>query len=132
MPEAIQADAARAVQATLGAALSVAESMEQPLGAELANAAREAFTQAFRLAAAVSAVMLMATALLAYAILGRVRGGSVSEARPERGSQPTSVPNVQLAQQGSTASLREREITTPLVQHAPSLPPSSRQTVSIR
>jgi DHA2 family multidrug resistance protein-like MFS transporter len=58
--------------------VAVAERLPAQLGTELLGAAREAFVQAFELVTAISAVLALATAILAVAMLRRVRPGSES------------------------------------------------------
>ena len=53
------------------------------LGAELLGTAREAFTHAFQLTAAISSAVALITALLATALLRRVRVGSQLEEQAE-------------------------------------------------
>ncbi|HET8592554.1 MAG TPA: hypothetical protein VFL56_02735, partial [Solirubrobacterales bacterium] len=51
---------------------------------ELVDAAREAFTQALQVAATLSAVVMIGAAILAVALLQRVKTGSeLSESGPE-------------------------------------------------
>jgi hypothetical protein len=53
----------------------VAEQLPSQLGAGLLVSARESFAQAFEVAAAISAVISLATAIVAVLLLRRVRTG---------------------------------------------------------
>jgi DHA2 family multidrug resistance protein-like MFS transporter len=75
VPGSVPPEAMEAARSTLGGAVAVAAQLPHGLGAELLGAAREAFTQAFRLTAALSAAVALITALLATALLRRVRLG---------------------------------------------------------
>lgn len=63
LPHGISAEAAETARSTLGAALSLAGRLTEPVGAELSSLAREAFTQAFRVTSGISAMMLSAMAV---------------------------------------------------------------------
>jgi MFS transporter, DHA2 family, multidrug resistance protein len=63
--------------------VAAAEQLPHGLGAELLGTAREAFTQAFQLTAALSAAVVLITALLATVLLRRVRVGSPLEQQAE-------------------------------------------------
>jgi len=80
VPAGVSPEAAQAAQGTLGGAVAVAERLPDQLGAALLATAREAFTQAFRLTAAVCAAVVLATA----AILLRVKTGPEPESRNRR------------------------------------------------
>jgi DHA2 family multidrug resistance protein-like MFS transporter len=75
-PGSISYEAMEAARSTLGGAVTVAEQLPPRLGAELLGTAREAFTQAFQLTAAISAAVVLITAVLATALLRGVRVGS--------------------------------------------------------
>ena len=75
VPGSVPPEAMEAARSTLGGAVAVAAQLPNGLGAELLGTAREAFTQAFRLTAALSAAVALITALLATALLRRVRVG---------------------------------------------------------
>jgi len=83
VPGNVPSHAIEAARSTLGGALAVAEELPHRLGAELLGTAREAFTQAFQLTAAISAAVALITALLATALLRRVRVGSQLEEQAE-------------------------------------------------
>ncbi|HEV8453290.1 MAG TPA: hypothetical protein VGQ24_00240, partial [Gemmatimonadales bacterium] len=68
-------EAMEAARSTLGGAVAVALQLPQGLSAELLGTAREAFTQAFQLTAAISAAVALMTAFLAMALLRSVRVG---------------------------------------------------------
>jgi DHA2 family multidrug resistance protein-like MFS transporter len=86
LPAGVAPDAAEAARDTLGTAVAAGEELSGQLGAELVDAARDAFTQALQLGAALSAVVVIAAAVLAVALLPRVRTGS--ELAEERGLEP--------------------------------------------
>jgi DHA2 family multidrug resistance protein-like MFS transporter len=70
-PELLQA-----ARSTLGGAVAASEQVPHQLGLELVETAREAFMRSFHLTAAISAVVSLATALLALALLRRVQAPS--------------------------------------------------------
>jgi DHA2 family multidrug resistance protein-like MFS transporter len=72
LPAGVPAEAAEIARGTIGGAVSVAEQLPGALGAELLDAAREAFAQAFGTTAALSAVIAIGVALLAPVLLRRV------------------------------------------------------------
>ena len=63
--------------------MAAAEQLPHGLRTELLGTAREAFTQAFQLTAALSAAVVLITALLATVLLRRVRVGSPLEQQAE-------------------------------------------------
>jgi DHA2 family multidrug resistance protein-like MFS transporter len=75
MPGGVPSEAMEAARSTLGGAVAVALQLPQGLSAELLGTAREAFTQAFQLTAAISAAVALMTAFLAMALLRSVRVG---------------------------------------------------------
>jgi MFS transporter, DHA2 family, multidrug resistance protein len=83
VPNGVSPDVIEAARNTLGGALAMAERLPDQIGAELLARAREAFTQAFRLTAAISAVISLATGLLAMALLRPGRVSSESTGRTE-------------------------------------------------
>ena len=85
MPAGVPSSAAEAARDTLGGAQAVAEQLPEPLGAELLDAAREAFTHGLQLTAATSAAVAAALAILAAFLLRRV---PASAQPPDPGSQP--------------------------------------------
>ena len=83
VPGNVSPEAMEAARSTLGGAVAAAEQLPHGLGAELLGTAREAFTQAFQLTAALSAAVVLITALLATVLLRRVRVGSPLEQQAE-------------------------------------------------
>jgi DHA2 family multidrug resistance protein-like MFS transporter len=75
VPAGVPAEAAETARATLGGALGVAGGLPAPLGAELLARAREAFGQGLDLTAAVSAALVLVTAVAAAVLLRGVRAG---------------------------------------------------------
>jgi MFS transporter, DHA2 family, multidrug resistance protein len=75
VPAGLPPQAAAAARDTLGGAVAVAGQLPDQLGEALLGAARQAFTQGLHLAFAVSAALLFAVAVLAAALLRRVRVG---------------------------------------------------------
>jgi MFS transporter, DHA2 family, multidrug resistance protein len=73
VPAGAPAEAAGAAQETLGGAVAAAEEIPEVMGAQLVDAAREAFTQAFQLAATLNAAVAIGAAILAATMLRRVR-----------------------------------------------------------
>lgn len=71
VPSGVPPEAAEAARATLGGAVAVAEQLRGQLGVELLATARAAFAQAFRLAAAISAVIALLLAPVAGVLLRR-------------------------------------------------------------
>jgi DHA2 family multidrug resistance protein-like MFS transporter len=78
VPVGVPPEVMEPARGTLGGAVAVAERLPAQLGTELLGAAREAFVQAFELVTAISAVLALATAILAVAMLRRVGPGSES------------------------------------------------------
>lgn len=78
--DAIPSDVAPSVAAsardTLGGAVAAADQIPGPLGAALLDAARNAFTLGFQVTAAISIVILIATAIVALVMLRRVEAGA--------------------------------------------------------
>jgi MFS transporter, DHA2 family, multidrug resistance protein len=80
-------EAAEAARDTLGAAVAAAGELPTRLGVDLVDAAQEAFTQALQVAAALCAALAVGAAIIAVAMLRRVRAGSDLEdggLEPER------------------------------------------------
>jgi DHA2 family multidrug resistance protein-like MFS transporter len=73
VPAGAPAEAAGAARETLGGAVAAADPLPEVMGAQLVDAAREAFTQAFQLAATLNAAVAIGAAILAAAMLRRVR-----------------------------------------------------------
>ncbi len=76
-------EAAEATRDSLAGAAAAADELPAGLGAELLGTAREAFTQALELTAAISAVVVIAMAIVAAVLLRRVRASSESEEQPD-------------------------------------------------
>ena len=79
VPDVVAPEAAATARDTLGAALAVAERLSEPAAAMLARAAREAFSQAMELTAAMCAAAVAATAIVVLVVLRRVRPASETE-----------------------------------------------------
>jgi len=73
VPAGLPPEAAAAARATLGGATAVAGRLPDQVGAELLEAARQAFGHAFELTAGMNAVLAIATAILAAVLLRGVR-----------------------------------------------------------
>jgi DHA2 family multidrug resistance protein-like MFS transporter len=71
VPAGIPAEKAETARATLGGALSVAENVRGPLGAELMTRAREAFAQGLEATAVIGAAVVLAAAITAVMTLRR-------------------------------------------------------------
>jgi MFS transporter, DHA2 family, multidrug resistance protein len=84
VPADVPLDAASAARDTLGGAVAAAEELPDPLGGELLDAAREAFTQALELSAITSAAIVLGVAILAAAVLRDVH----TDSGPERQLEP--------------------------------------------
>ncbi|MGH7629183.1 MAG: MFS transporter [Gemmatimonadales bacterium] len=82
VPDGVPPEATEAARDTLGGALAVARRLPDQLGAELLGAAREAFVQALELAAAISAVLVMTTAVVAVVLLRRAGAGTEPQRQP--------------------------------------------------
>jgi DHA2 family multidrug resistance protein-like MFS transporter len=86
VPAGVPPDVAEATGDTLGATVAAGDELPDPLAAGLVDAAREAFTQALQLAAALSATVAVGAAIIAVALLRRVR--MHSELEQELGLEP--------------------------------------------
>jgi MFS transporter, DHA2 family, multidrug resistance protein len=73
VPAGVPPEPAEAARDTLGAAVAAGDELPSPLALELVDAAREAFTEAFQLAATLSAALLIGAAIVAVALLRHVR-----------------------------------------------------------
>jgi DHA2 family multidrug resistance protein-like MFS transporter len=82
IPNGVPPHAVEAARETLGGAVAAAEPLHDPLGAELLEAARDAFTRSLELSAAISAAIVLALAVAAAVLLRGVRSGSESGAQP--------------------------------------------------
>jgi DHA2 family multidrug resistance protein-like MFS transporter len=80
VPAGIPPEEADAARDTLGGAVAAAEPLPEPIGGELVEAAREAFTQGMHAAALTGALIAAALALLLVALLRHVRPGSEPDA----------------------------------------------------
>jgi DHA2 family multidrug resistance protein-like MFS transporter len=69
LPNGVPDDVSEVARGTLGGATAVAEALPGQLGATLLGTARDAFTQAFVMTAAVNAVLVLVTAIVAIAML---------------------------------------------------------------
>lgn len=87
VPAGVPAEAAAAARDTLGAALTITQGMGTAGDALLASA-RAAFTRSFSLTAGVSAVLALATGVLAFIALRGVGGGADDGDAPERLVEP--------------------------------------------
>src|SRR2546426_887207 len=76
VPIGVSPEATAVAQATLGGAVAVARQLPDQLGAPLLGAAREAFTRAFELAAAICAAIALLMAPVAMVLLRSVRSSS--------------------------------------------------------
>jgi DHA2 family multidrug resistance protein-like MFS transporter len=85
---AVPASARAAARETLGGAVAAAAHLGEPEAAGLVDAAREAFTHALVLTAAICAVVAAATAVMAVVLLRRVRAGG----EPAGDQQPAPLP----------------------------------------
>ena len=86
VPAGVPAKATDAAQDTLGAAVAEGDELPVELAAALVEAARDAFTEALQLAATLNAAVAIGAAILAVALLGRVR--LHSELEQEDGLEP--------------------------------------------
>jgi MFS transporter, DHA2 family, multidrug resistance protein len=86
LPAALPPEVAGSARDTLGSAVAAGEELPGRLGTDLVDAAQEAFTQALQVAATLSAAVAIGAAILAAALLQRVR--MHSELEEERGLEP--------------------------------------------
>jgi DHA2 family multidrug resistance protein-like MFS transporter len=92
VPAGVPSEAAKAARDTLGGAVAASERLPGPLGAELLDAAREAFTQALQLTAITSAVLVTGMAIVAAVVLRNRRTSSrPEEDTDEAGAAPPAV-----------------------------------------
>jgi DHA2 family multidrug resistance protein-like MFS transporter len=75
-PAGVPAEAMEVARRTLGGAVAVAEPLAAPMRADLLEAARAAFTQAFELTAGICAALALATAIVTVIALRRVEAGA--------------------------------------------------------
>jgi len=79
VPADASPEAAEAARDTLGGAVAAADQLPDRVGAELLEAAREAFTQGLQLSAITSATIVLGMAILAAVLLRNVSPGSEPE-----------------------------------------------------
>jgi DHA2 family multidrug resistance protein-like MFS transporter len=73
VPTGVPSDASEIARGTLGGASAVADRLGFPLGTDLLSAARDAFTQAFVVTAAVNALLVVVTAIAAMLTFRHIR-----------------------------------------------------------
>jgi len=83
LPAGIPAETADIARGTLGSAVAAAVQLPGRLGADLLEAARQAFTSGLRLTAAISALLAIGVAVLATVLLRSVPARSEAEAQPD-------------------------------------------------
>ena len=83
IPAGVPPEAATTARDTIGGAVAIAEQLPAQLGAELIDAAREAFIQGLQLTATISAVGSIGLAVLTAVLLRHVRAASEPEEQPE-------------------------------------------------
>ena len=86
LPAGVPPESVEAARDTLGGAIGAANKLPDQLGAELLDAAREAFTQGLQLAAVISAAILLGMAIFAVVLLRHARTGS--EPDDQSGPEP--------------------------------------------
>ena len=74
VPAGVSLEAAEAARGTLGGAVGIARQLPDHLGAAVLATARESFTQGLVLAAAISAGLMIATAIVGAVVMRRGRG----------------------------------------------------------
>jgi MFS transporter, DHA2 family, multidrug resistance protein len=92
LPAGAPPDAVEAAQDTLGAAVAAGEELPGEIAPQLVDAAQEAFTQAFQVAAGLNVAVAVAAAILAVTLVGRVRMPEELEGEPEREPAAAVVP----------------------------------------
>jgi DHA2 family multidrug resistance protein-like MFS transporter len=93
IPAGISPESADTAGETLGGAVAVAQQLPDQIGAELLEAAREAFTDALQLAAVSSAAVAMAVAVAVAVLLRHKRAGAEPEPRPTPEREQAAVPS---------------------------------------
>ncbi|MGH9174987.1 MAG: MFS transporter, partial [Vicinamibacterales bacterium] len=73
IPQGVPPTAAESARDSLGGAAQQANLLPDPLGAQLLDASREAFVQALQVTAALSAAVMLATAIMAAVLLRNIR-----------------------------------------------------------
>jgi DHA2 family multidrug resistance protein-like MFS transporter len=76
--DGVTADAMTAARSTLGGAVAAAERLPTEQGAQLLDVARNAFTTSLEVTAAISAILALATAIMATLALRGVRAGGAA------------------------------------------------------
>jgi MFS transporter, DHA2 family, multidrug resistance protein len=122
MPAGVPPWAAEAARDTLGGAQAVVDQIPGPLGAELLDAAREAFTHGLQLTAALSAAVAAALAILAAVLLRGVPSGT--ERQPQPGGEPPRTSSSVVATDRADRSATSSGMTGPLPNPSASVPPS--------
>jgi len=89
LPAGLPPGAPEAARDTLGGAVGVADRLPGPLGAELLDASREAFTQALQLTAAASAALAAGTAVVVLVLLRDVGANPAAEDRGDTAEEAT-------------------------------------------
>jgi len=88
MPAGVPAASSGSARDTLGGAVAESALLPDPVAAELVLAAREAFVQAMQVTAAISGVVMLATAILAATLLRNIRPGSEPTEQLEPDQEP--------------------------------------------
>jgi len=81
VPAALPSEAAEGARESLGGAIAAGHELPGPFAGELVDAASDAFTQALQLAAALSAAILIAAAVLTWRLLTRAERPEPAEER---------------------------------------------------
>jgi DHA2 family multidrug resistance protein-like MFS transporter len=84
LPAGAPPDAVEATRDTLGAAVAAGEELPGEIAPQLVDAAQEAFTQTFQVAAGLNVAVAVAAAVLAVTLVRRVRMPEELEEEPER------------------------------------------------
>jgi MFS transporter, DHA2 family, multidrug resistance protein len=93
IPSGVPPEAAATAEDTLGGAVAVSETLPAPLGTELLDVAREAFTQGLQVAAFASAIIAAVTAAVAGIYMRNVRPEPAGESQGAPGDRaPAPVP----------------------------------------
>jgi DHA2 family multidrug resistance protein-like MFS transporter len=101
VPAGVAPGTAEQAEDTLGGATQAVEGLPGELGQPLLDAAREAFTQGFQVAAATGAAVAVATALVAGLLLRRTGPGSSRQEPLPEGGQVHSRSNLMLTKPSS-------------------------------
>ncbi len=100
IPDTVPLEAAVAARDTLGGALWAAAQLPEQTNGVLLGAAREAFTQGFRLTSITSAVIVFAVAILVTVLLRKQRPNSESEGQAAPVLSQMSLPSEEAASRG--------------------------------